>query len=145
LPANDDSLFNGGKNNKGSLEEKNKDDDEQDEVNKLNLMPRDGQSQQYNDSPPPARGTRRRKIRDEEERKARLQKHVQTTQHPEGNTTAAKRSPFYSNLPESHRRNIHPSDNDSHTNAGLINSDAICYSNSILQLIASCIHLSEFF
>ncbi len=36
-------------------------------------------------------------------------------------------------------------DNDSHTNAGLINSDVICYLNSILQVIASCIHLTEFF
>jgi hypothetical protein len=41
-------------------------------VNKDNKMPRDGQSQQYNVSTPQMRGTRRRKIRDEEERNARL-------------------------------------------------------------------------
>ncbi len=31
------------------------------------------------------------------------------------------------------------------TSDGLINSDIICYSNSILQVIASCIHLTKFF
>jgi hypothetical protein len=37
------------------------------EVNKDNTMPRDGQSQQYNNSTPQMRGTRGRKIRDEKE------------------------------------------------------------------------------
>jgi hypothetical protein len=37
------------------------------EENKDNTMPRDEQSQQYNASTPQVRGTRRRKIRDEEE------------------------------------------------------------------------------
>ncbi len=101
-------------------------------------MPRDGQLQQYNTFTPQtrARGTRRRKIRDEEERIARTQKCVQTTQHPEGNTTTAKRSPYYWDFPESQWCNIHPTDNDSHAYAGLMNSDIICYSNSILQVIA---------
>jgi hypothetical protein len=36
-------------------------------------------------------------------------------------------------------------DSDSHANAGLQNSDVICYSNSIFQVIASCTHLTEFF
>ncbi len=77
--------------------------------------------------------------------KACLKKRVKMTQHPERNTMAAKRSPYYRDFPESQRRNIHPTDNDSHANAGLINSDVICYSNSILQVIASCVHLTGFF
>jgi ubiquitin C-terminal hydrolase len=43
------------------------------------------------------------------------------------------------------RCNIHDTNSDSHANAGLQNSDVICYSNSILQVIASCTHLTEFF
>jgi hypothetical protein len=102
--------------------------------------------QQYNASTPQTRGTRGRKIRDEVEQIARPQKRVQTTQHLEGNTTAAKQSPYYyRDFPKSRQCNIHPTDNDSHANAGLINSDVICYSKSILQVIASCIHLKEFF
>jgi hypothetical protein len=58
---------------------------------------------------------------------------------------AAKRSPYYKDFPESRQCNIHPTDNDSHANAGLISSDVICYSNSILQVITSCIHWMEFF
>jgi hypothetical protein len=77
------------------LEEENKDEDKQDEGNKLNLMPSGGQSQQYNASTPQTRGTRRRKMRDEEYRIACPQKYVQTTQHPVGNTTAAERSSYY--------------------------------------------------
>jgi hypothetical protein len=80
-------------------------------------MPRDGQLQQYNAFTPWTRGTRRRKIRDEEEQIARLQKCVQSTKHQEGSTTAAKRSPYYRDFPESRRCNIHPTDNDSHSNA----------------------------
>jgi hypothetical protein len=74
LPANNDSWFSDGKNDKGILEEENKDDEKWDEGNELNLMPRDGQSQQHNASMPQTRGTRRRKIRDEEEQIARLWK-----------------------------------------------------------------------
>ncbi len=83
-------------------------------------------------------------MRDGENRKAHLLKRVQTTK-PEGNTTAEKGSPYYRNFPESQRRNIHDTDSDSYANAGLQNSDVICYSNSILQVIASCTHLTEFF
>jgi hypothetical protein len=72
---------------------------------------------------------------------------VQSTKHPEGNTTATntKQSLYYRDFPKSQWHNIHPTDNDSHANAGLLNSDVICYSNAILQVIASCIHLIEFF
>ncbi len=35
-----------------------------DKVNKDNTMPRNGRTQQYNDSTPQTRGTRRRKMRD---------------------------------------------------------------------------------
>jgi hypothetical protein len=108
-------------------------------------MQRDGQLQQYNTSTPQTRGPRRRKIRDEEERNAHPLKRVQSTTHPEGNTTAEKGPPYYRNFPESQRCNIHDTDSDSHVNAGLQNSDVICYSNSILQVIASCTHLTEFF
>jgi hypothetical protein len=108
------------------------------------MTPRHERSQQYNASIPPTRETRKRKIRDEEEPIARPQKHVQSTKHLEGNTTAEKGSPYYTDFPESRQCNIHPTDNDSHANAGLLNSDVICYSNSILQVIASCIHLMEF-
>jgi hypothetical protein len=108
-------------------------------------MPRDGRSQQYNNSIPQTRGTRRRKMRDEENRNAHPLKCVQTTKHPEGNTTAGKGSPYYRNFPKSQQRNIHDTDSDSHANAGLQHSDIICYSNSILQVIASCTHLTEFF
>jgi ubiquitin C-terminal hydrolase len=107
-------------------------------------MQRDGQSQQYNDSTPQTRG-RRRMIRNEEEQNARPVKHVQSTKHPKGNTIAEKGSPYYRNSPESQQCNIHDTDNDSHANAGLQNSDVICYSNLILQVIASCTHLTEFF
>ncbi len=65
------------------------------------MMPRDGQLQQYNDSTPQMRGTRRKKIRNEEERNACLVKHVQSTKHPEGITTAEKGSPHYRNFPKS--------------------------------------------
>ncbi len=58
-------------------------------------MPRDGRLQQYNNSTPQTRGTRRRKMRDEENQNARPLKHVQTTKHPEGNTMAEKGSPYY--------------------------------------------------
>jgi hypothetical protein len=108
-------------------------------------MPRDEQLQQHNDSTPQTRGTRRRKMRDEENWNARPLKPVQTTKHPEGNTTADKGSPYYRIFPKSRRCNIHDTDSDSHANAGLQNTDVICYSNSILQVIASCTHLTEFF
>jgi hypothetical protein len=62
LTANDNSPFSGGKDDKSILEEENKDEEEQDEGNKLNSMPRDGQLQQYNASTPQTRGTRRRKL-----------------------------------------------------------------------------------
>jgi hypothetical protein len=135
LTANDKSQFSGGKDDKRISEEENKD----------NTTPRDEQLQQYNASPLQTRGTRRRKIRDEEGWNAHPLKCVQSTKHPEGNTMAEKGSPYYRNFPESHRCNIHPTDSDSHANAGLQNSDIICYSNSILQVIASCTHLMEFF
>jgi hypothetical protein len=83
------------------------------------MMPRDGQSQQYNNSTPQTMWTRRRKIRNEEERNACPVKLVQSTKHPEGNTTAEKGSPYYGNFPESQQRNIHDTDSDSHANAGL--------------------------
>jgi ubiquitin C-terminal hydrolase len=108
-------------------------------------MPRDGRLQQFNNSTPQTRGTRRRKMRDEENQNARPLKRVQTTKHPEGNTTADKGSPYYRIFPKSQRCNIHDTDSDSHANAGLQNSDVICYSNSILQVIASCTDLTEFF
>ncbi len=56
-----------------------------------------------------------------------------------------KGSPYYRNFPKSQQPNIHDPDSDSHAITGLQNSDAICYSNSILQEIASCTHLMEFF
>ncbi len=84
-------------------------------------------------------------MRNEENWNARPLIRVQTTKHPEGNTTAEKGSPYYRNFPESQQCNIHDTDSDSHANAGLQNSDLICYSNSILQVIASCTHLTEFF
>ncbi len=108
-------------------------------------MPRDGRSQQYNASTPKTRGVRRRKIRDEEEQIAHPLKRVQSPKHLEENTMAEKGSPYYRNFPKSQRHNMHPTDNDSYANAGLQNSDVICYSNSILQVIASCTHLMEFF
>ncbi len=84
-------------------------------------------------------------MRDEENPNAHPLKRVQTTKHPEGNTTAEKGSPYYRNFPKSWQCNIHDTDSDSHANAGLQNSDFTCYSNSILQVIASCTHLTEFF
>jgi ubiquitin C-terminal hydrolase len=108
-------------------------------------MPSNGQSQQYNNSTPQTRGTRRRKMRDEENQNAHSLKRVQTTKHPEGNTMAEKGSPYDRNFPKSQQCNIHDTDSDSHANAGLQNSDVICYSNFILQVIASCTHLTEFF
>jgi hypothetical protein len=89
LTANSKSQFSSGKHDKCVLKE----------VNKDNTMPRDGQSQQYNNSTPQTRGTRRRKIRNEEERNARPVKCVQTTTHPEGNTTAEKGSLYHRNFP----------------------------------------------
>jgi ubiquitin C-terminal hydrolase len=62
-----------------------------------------------------------------------------------GNATADKGSSYYRNFPKSQQRNIHDTDSDSHANAEIQNSDVICYSNSILQVIASCTHLTEFF
>ncbi len=59
--ANNKSWFSGGKDDKRIL----------DKVNKDNTMPKDGWLQQYNDSTPQTRGTRRRKMRDEEKRNAR--------------------------------------------------------------------------
>ncbi len=97
------------------------------QVNEENTMPSDGQLQQYDNSTPQTRGTRRRKMRDEENRNARPLKRVQTTKHPEGNTTADKGSPYYRNFPESQQRNIHDTESDSHAIAGLQNSDVICY------------------
>ncbi len=135
LTANDDIQYSGGKDDKHVSEEENKD----------NTMPRDGWSHQYNASTPQTRGTRRRKIRDEEERITRPLKRVQSTKHLEGNTTAEKGSPYYRNFPKFWQRNIYPTNNDSHANAGLQIYDVICYSNSILQVIASCTHLTEFF
>jgi hypothetical protein len=135
LTANDKIQFSGGKDDEHVLEEENKE----------NMMPRDGRSQQYNASTPQTRRTRRRKIRDEEEQIGRPLKCVWSTKHPEGNTMAEKGSPYYRNFPESRQRNIHPTDNDSHANAGFQISDIICYSKSILQVIASCTHLTEFF
>jgi hypothetical protein len=82
---------------------------------------------------------------DEEEQIAHQLKHVQSTMHLEGNTTAEKGSPYYRNFPESQRCNIQLTDSDSHANAGLQNSDVICYSYSILQVIAKSTHLTEFF
>jgi hypothetical protein len=67
LTANDEDQFSSGKDDEGILEQENKDNNEWDERNKLNTMPRDGRLQQYNASTPRMRGTRRRKIRDEEE------------------------------------------------------------------------------
>jgi hypothetical protein len=43
-----------------------------DKVNKDNTMPRDGGLQQYNNSTPQTKATRRRKMRDEENQNARL-------------------------------------------------------------------------
>ena len=91
LTANNKSQFSGVKDDKHDSEE----------VNKDNTMPRDGRLQQYNNSTPQTRGTRRRKMRDEENRNAHPVKRVQTTKHPEGNTMAEKGSPYYRNLPES--------------------------------------------
>jgi hypothetical protein len=84
LTANNKSWFNGGEDDKRILEE----------VNEDSTMSRDGWLQQYNNSTPQMRGTQRRKIRDEEEWNARPLKRVQSTKHPEGNTTAEKGSPY---------------------------------------------------
>jgi ubiquitin C-terminal hydrolase len=84
-------------------------------------------------------------MRDEENRDACPLKRVQATKHSEGNTMADKGSQYYRNFPESQRCNIHDTDSDSHVNAGIQNTDIICYSNSILHVIASCTHLMEFF
>jgi hypothetical protein len=99
--ANNEVQFSGNEDDKVVLEEENEDDNKQNERNKLNTMPRNGRLQQYNASTPRTRGTRRRKIWDEEERIAHLQKCVQSTKHPEGNTMAAKWSPFYRDFPKS--------------------------------------------
>ncbi len=109
LTANDESQFSSGKDEERVSEEESKD----------NTTTRDRQLQQYNASTPQARRTRRRKVRDEEEQIARQLKRVQSTKHPEGNTTAEKGSPYYRNFPESRWRNIHHTDSDSHANAGL--------------------------
>jgi hypothetical protein len=85
LTANHKSPFSGGKDDERVL----------DKVNKDNTMPKDRRSQQYNNSTPQMTGTRRRKMMDEEKRNACLLKHVQTTKHPKGNTTAEKGSPYY--------------------------------------------------
>jgi hypothetical protein len=91
LTANDESQFSSGKDEERVSEEESKD----------NTTTRDRQLQQYNASTPQARRTRRRKVRDEEEQIARQLKRVQSTKHPEGNTTAEKGSPYYRNFPES--------------------------------------------
>ncbi len=78
LTVNDKSRFSGGKDDKRVS----------DKVNKDNTMPKDGRLQQYNDSTPQTRRTRRGKMRDEEKRNACPLKCVQTTKHLEGNTTA---------------------------------------------------------
>jgi hypothetical protein len=52
-------------NNKSRFRGVKDDEPVADKVNKDNTMPRDGRSQQYNNSTPQARGTRRRKMRDE--------------------------------------------------------------------------------
>jgi hypothetical protein len=91
LTANDKSVFSGGEDDKLNSEE----------VNKDNMTSRDGQSQQYNNSTLQMRGTRKKKIRNEEERNAHPVKHVQSTKHSEGNTTAEKGSPYYRNFPKS--------------------------------------------
>jgi hypothetical protein len=135
LTANNEIRFSSGKDDKQNLEKENED----------NTMPRDGQSLQYNASTPQARGARRRKIRNEEKQIAHLLKRVQSTKHPGENTTAEMGPPYYRNFPKSQQCNIHPADSDSHANAGLQNSDVICHSNSILQVISSCTHLTEFF
>jgi ubiquitin C-terminal hydrolase len=83
-------------------------------------------------------------MRDEENRNACPLKRVQTTKHLEGNTMAENGSPYYRSFSKSQQCNIHDTDSDSYANAGLKNSDIICYSNSILQVIASCTHLTEF-
>jgi hypothetical protein len=64
-------------------------------------MPRDEQSQQYNDSTSQTRRIRRRKIRNEEEQNACPVKRVKSTKHMGGNTMAEKKSPYYRNFPES--------------------------------------------
>jgi hypothetical protein len=64
-------------------------------VNKDNMMPRVGQLQHFNNSTPQMRGTRKRKIRDEEEWNAHPLKRIQSTKHPEGNTMDEKGSPYY--------------------------------------------------
>jgi hypothetical protein len=92
LTANNESQFSSGKDDEYNLEE----------VSKDNTMPRDGRSQQYNDSTPQTRGTRRRKIRNEEKWNAYPVKRVQSTKNPEGNTTAEKGTlyyQFYSRVP----------------------------------------------
>jgi hypothetical protein len=135
LTTNDESWFSGGGNDGCNLKE----------IKEDNTTPRDGQSQQYNDSTPQTRGTRRKKIRNEEEWIVHPVTHVQSTKHPEGNTTAEKGFPYYKKFSKSWQRNIHDTDSDSHADAGLQNSDVICHSNSILQVIASCTHLTEFY
>ncbi len=125
--ANDKSQFSGGKHDERISKE----------VNKDNTTPRGGWSQQYNNSTPQTRGTRRRKIRNKEERNAHLVKRVQSTKQPDRNTTAEKGSPYNRKFPKSRQCNIHDTDSDSHATSGLQNSDIICYSNSILQVIAS--------
>jgi hypothetical protein len=59
--ANDESQFSGVKDDKRVA----------DKVKEDNTMPRDGQLQQYYSSTPQTRGTRRRKMRDKENWKAR--------------------------------------------------------------------------
>jgi hypothetical protein len=48
---------------------------------------------------------------------------------------------YYQSFPNSRRSNIRATE----VNAGLVNTDVICYSNAIFQEgIASCIHLADF-
>jgi hypothetical protein len=54
-----------------------------DKINKDNMTPRHGQLQKYNNSTPQTMGTRRRKMRDEENWNAHPLKHVQSNKHPE--------------------------------------------------------------
>ncbi len=61
----------------------------------------------------------------------------------ECNKSRAEESPYYKVFPTPHRGNIWPTDNAG-ANAGLINPGVVCYLNAIFQVIASCIHLTDF-
>jgi hypothetical protein len=102
------------------------------EENKDNTMPRDGRSQQYNASTPQARGTRRRKIKDEEEQIA-PRSNVFRVLSIQRETQRLKRG--------LHIIEIFPSPDDATYILMIVtamlmldskNFDLICYSNSIL-------------